>query len=80
MSGLTRALAPFVQQNYSNKKFILSGRRNPITGGVILANVKDIAEAEQLVRDDPFYKNGITDYEFIEFQTTKWGEAFSPYI
>ncbi len=70
----------FLDKQYANKKFILSGRRNPRTGGVILAYNCDRKELEKIVSQDPFYINQIAEYEIVEFKPTKYDAAFKPFI
>lgn len=61
---------------YSKGKFLCSGRKNPRTGGVILCNCADRAEAEYIQREDPFYQEGIAQYSLTEFLPTKMAEGF----
>ena len=60
----------YLDKYYSQKKFVASGAQNPRVGGVILMNVAK-SEAEQLIKEDPFYKNDIADYNLVEFSMTK---------
>ena len=57
----------FLQLYYSSGHFLLSGRKEPRTGGVILAKADTRAEVESLVQLDPFYREQIAQYEIIEF-------------
>ena len=57
----------FLEHYYQAGHFVLSGRKEPRTGGVILANAETRAEMEGIVQTDPFYREGIADYEIIEF-------------
>lgn len=57
----------FLQRYYSSGHFLLSGRKEPRTGGVILAKADTRAEVESLVQHDPFYREQIAQYEIIEF-------------
>lgn len=64
---LVGAHRDFLERNYSSGKFLLSGRKEPRTGGVIVANASSRSEIEQIVKSDPFYSEGIAEYEIIEF-------------
>ncbi|MEK1830304.1 YciI family protein [Priestia megaterium] len=44
----------FLDKYYEQKKFIISGRRNPRTGGAILVNSTSKDEVEKIVSEDPF--------------------------
>lgn len=70
----------FLDKYYSQKKFIFSGRRNPRIGGVILMYVNTRDEVEYIIREDPFHKHNIAEYEVIEFQPTKYDTRFSCFI
>ncbi|MBC3796094.1 YciI family protein [Acetobacterium tundrae] len=61
----------YLDKYYNQEKFILSGRRNPRNGGVILCNAGDQKEVEAIIAEDPFHIGNIAEYEIIEFQPTK---------
>jgi uncharacterized protein YciI len=52
---------------YEKKIFIASGRKIPRTGGVILAKAKNKEELNAIIEQDPFYRNGVAEYEVTEF-------------
>jgi uncharacterized protein YciI len=58
--------------------FICSGRKNPRTGGCILAKAPDRESVLNAIKEDPFYQEGIADYEITEFSPTKYVETFRP--
>ncbi|MFP3580258.1 YciI family protein [Arthrobacter sp. SIMBA_036] len=49
--------------------FLASGRRVPAIGGVLLSNA-DKATLDASLAEDPFYSNGVADFEIIEFRAT----------
>ncbi|WP_284978861.1 YciI family protein [Arthrobacter sp. fls2-241-R2A-200] len=49
--------------------FLASGRRVPAIGGVLLSNA-DKATLDASLAEDPFYSNGVADFEIIEFKAT----------
>jgi uncharacterized protein YciI len=57
----------FLERHYASGHFLLSGRKEPRTGGVILANAETRAEIESIVLNDPFNREKIAEYEIIEF-------------
>ena len=59
---------------------IRSGRKNPRTGGIILVNEKDKEMVIEIMKEDPFYKNEIAEYEFIEFIPTKFDKKFAYFV
>ncbi|MPQ49291.1 GTP cyclohydrolase [Marinifilum sp. N1E240] len=60
----------FLKDQYALGNFIASGRKVPRTGGIILSQVKDRNELENIVHNDPFYKNNLADYDITEFIPT----------
>jgi uncharacterized protein YciI len=70
----------FLNKYYSEKKFIFSGRKNPRTGGVILARNLDKKTLQEIIKQDPFYQNHIADYEITEVIPTKYDEGFARFI
>ncbi|WEZ82555.1 YciI family protein [Rhizobium sp. 32-5/1] len=59
----------WVKAGYERGMFLASGRKNPRTGGVILAR-GERAEIEAVVAADPFTIHGVADYEITEFIAT----------
>lgn len=57
----------FLKVQYEKKAFIVSGRKVPRTGGIILAKTKDKKELDEILKQDPFYKNGVAEYDITEF-------------
>ncbi len=66
----------FLDKFYAENKFICSGRKIPRSGGIILANAKDRSELDEIIGQDPFFKNGIAKYEITEFSPTKFVPGF----
>jgi len=57
----------FLERHYASGHFLLSGRQEPRTGGVILARAPTRAEIETIVLSDPFNREKIARYEIVEF-------------
>jgi uncharacterized protein YciI len=55
--------------------FLASGRRVPATGGELLSKV-DRATLDASLAKDPFYSNGVADFEIIEFTATSVAEGY----
>lgn len=67
----------FLKKHYQDKKFLVSGRKTPRTGGMIIATATDRQEIEDIIKKDPFYENGIADYEIIEITPTMADERLN---
>lgn len=72
--------ADFLQKNYEKNYFIVSGRKNPRTGGVIISQLDSFSQLESILQDDPFYIHEIADYEIVEFFPRKYHPDFSIFI
>lgn len=57
----------FLERYYESGHFLLSGRKEPRTGGVILAKAGTKSEIESIIQNDPFFQQKIADYQIIEF-------------
>jgi uncharacterized protein YciI len=61
----------FLDEHYASGTFLLSGRRLPRTGGVILARADSRQALMDILSRDPFRRAGAARYEVIEFIPTK---------
>ena len=69
----------FLKQCYAEKLFVASGRREPRTGGVILARAASKEALAQVMDHDPFVKHGVATYEIVEFRTSQYDPDFAPF-
>ena len=72
--------ANFLDHGYQKNYFIVSGRKNPRTGGIIFSQLKDRNQLEDMIKQDPFYIHEIADYEIIEFTPGKYHPDFSAFV
>ena len=66
----------FLNEQYAQGHFELSGRKNPRTGGVILSLLSNRETLNDILSQDPFYRENIATYEVTELLPTKASEAF----
>lgn len=66
----------FLDKYYANNTFILSGRKIPRTGGIIIARCENQTKLEKILKEDPFYKANAVEHQIIEMQVTKSGDQF----
>lgn len=64
----------FLERQYAEGVFLLSGRREPRTGGVILARAETQIEIESILKEDPFHRESVAEYSVIEFVPTMAAE------
>ena len=61
----------FLDEQYTQGNFLLSGRKEPRTGGVILADVASKNELIEILKQDPFQREGLADYDITQMVPTK---------
>lgn len=65
----------YLERQYAAGVFLLSGRKEPRDGGVILAKADSAAELQAVLQLDPFEVHGIASYQVIEFHPTMSGRG-----
>ena len=70
----------FLEAGYQKNYFIVSGPKNPRTGGIILSQLKDRTQLEKILSEDPFLLQGVADYEIMEFTPVKFHKDFERFI
>ena len=61
----------FLKKYYDSGNFLISGRKIPRDGGIILAAGKSRAEIETIIQEDPFITRGLADFRIIEFRASQ---------
>ena len=61
----------FLERHYASGHFVVSGRKVPRDGGIILATAKDRDEIETIMTQDPFVTRGLADARVIEFRVSQ---------
>jgi uncharacterized protein YciI len=61
----------FLKKYYAAGNFLVSGRKIPRDGGIILAVGKDRKQIEAIVQEDPFYAHGLAEFRVIEFRASQ---------
>jgi uncharacterized protein YciI len=61
----------FLKKYYAAGNFLVSGRKIPREGGVILAVGRSREEIEAIVREDPFVARGLAEFRIIEFRASQ---------
>jgi uncharacterized protein YciI len=61
----------FLKKYYASGHFLVSGRKIPRDGGIILALGKSRAEIEAIIKEDPFYEHRLADFRVIEFRASQ---------
>jgi uncharacterized protein YciI len=66
-----RAHVAFLKKYYADGHFVISGRKIPRDGGIIIAVGKSREEIEAIARRDPFYARGLAEFRVIEFRASQ---------
>ena len=60
----------WVQQQYEAGRFLVSGRREPTIGGIIVARASSEQELREVLATDPYQQRGLAEYEIFAFEAT----------
>ena len=61
----------FLKKYYAAGNFLVSGRKIPRDGGIILAVGKNRRQIETIVEEDPFYQHDLAEFRIIEFRASQ---------
>jgi uncharacterized protein YciI len=61
----------FLKKYYASGNFLVSGRKIPRDGGIILAVGKSRQHIQAIVQEDPFYARGLAEFRIIEFRASQ---------
>jgi len=61
----------FLKKYYASGNFLVSGRKIPRDGGIILAVGKSRRQIEGIIEEDPFYEHDLADFRVIEFRASQ---------
>ena len=61
----------FLKKYYATGNFLVSGRKIPRDGGIILAVGDNRRQIEAIVEEDPFFEHDLADFRIIEFRASQ---------
>jgi len=64
----------FLEKYYASGHFLVSGRKIPRDGGIIVAVGGSREEIEAIAAEDPFCKSGLAEVRVIEFRASQRAE------
>jgi uncharacterized protein YciI len=70
----------FLKKYYASGRFLVSGRKIPRDGGIILAVGDSREQIEAIAREDPFYARGLAEVRVIEFRASQCSDAMQKVI
>ncbi|MFD0765142.1 YciI family protein [Mucilaginibacter lutimaris] len=62
----------YLKKYYKADVFLMSGRKVPRTGGIIIAQADSKDILEQIIAEDPFHKHKLAEFEITEFLTSQY--------
>jgi uncharacterized protein YciI len=66
-----KAHVAFLKKYYAAGHFLVSGRKIPRDGGIIVALGESRDKIEAIVAEDPFHQHGLADFRIIEFRASQ---------
>lgn len=70
----------YLESYYQKGIFQASGRKEPRTGGIILATCSSKDDLISIINEDPFKIHDLADYEIIEFTPSKTSELYEAFL
>jgi uncharacterized protein YciI len=61
----------FLKRYYAAGNFLVSGRKIPRDGGIILAVGQNRRQVQAIVEEDPFVERGLAEFRIIEFRASQ---------
>lgn len=61
----------FLRKYYAAGTFVMSGRKIPRDGGIIIARGDSRESIEAIMAEDPFCKMGLAEFRVIEFRVSQ---------
>lgn len=82
LEEINHHLAPhseWVEQHYVTGRFLVSGRREPPVGGVIVARASSEDEIQAILAADPLQQLGLVVYEVLAFEAAEFPKRSSAF-
>ena len=71
IDGSMKAHMRWLNAQYAAGRFLVSGRKIPRDGGIIIATGTDRAAVEAIAAQDPFVSQGLATVRVIEFRASQ---------
>lgn len=80
IEGLIEDHMAWVERGYADGVFLTSGRKDPRTGGIIIATGATPEEIEKRASDDPFVVNGAAKTTITRFLASRFSDGFQALV
>jgi uncharacterized protein YciI len=61
----------FLKKHYAAGTFLMSGRKEPRDGGIIVATGESREQIEEIARRDPFCARRLADFRVVQFRVSQ---------
>ncbi len=68
-----------MQRQYESGRFLVSGRREPPIGGIIVARASSEQELREVMTTDPYHQKGLTEYDIFAFEAADFPKRSSAF-
>ncbi|MBS1528337.1 MAG: GTP cyclohydrolase [Bacteroidetes bacterium] len=65
----------YLKKYIDNNTFIVTGRKVPPTGGILIANAASREEVEKIITEDTFYQHKVAEMTITEFRHARHNAA-----
>lgn len=76
----TPAHREYLKSQYGVGRLLMSGPFVPRTAGVLWAQAEDRLDIQAMVQADPFWVNGVAEFEINEFKPVMFAEGLKPVL
>jgi uncharacterized protein YciI len=76
---LLTAHRQYLQEHFASGSFVMSGRKVPRNGGIILVDAMERGDVEAIMQEDPYFIGDVATYEITEFVPSMTAEVLSSF-
>ncbi len=69
----------WVQRQYEAGRFLVTGRREPPIGGIIVARASSEQELREILTTEPYQQKGLAEYEIFAFDASDFPKRSSAF-
>lgn len=70
----------FLEAGYEKGIILMSGPQVPRTGGIIVARGNSMEDISEFLAEDPYQKEKVAEYKFIEFSPVHFQNILSEWV
>jgi len=70
----------FLEEGYKKGMILMSGPQVPRTGGIIIARGNSMEDVAEFLSNDPYQKENVAEYKFLEFNPVHFQDMIKEWI